>query len=136
MGPRGLSDLVRAQAALLRARRRLDREPIGSLADRSASVEEALRGDPIRADALALAVARAARFGIFRPYCLVRAMALRELLEAEGIHGASIRVGVRKRGDEFQAHAWVVWGRRLLGDLPAHVRTFTEVDDLRLLPPR
>ena len=130
---RGWMDLLRAQAALLRAQWRLRREPLGSLAIRAPIDLALISGDPARARALGQAVERAATHGVFHPFCLVRAMALRELLLAEGIRGASIRIGVRRQGGEFQAHAWVVWGATVLGDRPEHVAQFTEVDDLRVL---
>lgn len=133
LGPRGWRDLWRAQAALLRAQRRLRREPIGALAIREPFAESAATGDPGRAYALAMAVHRMSRFGLIRPYCLVRAMALRDLLVEDGVHGASIRIGVRREAGEFQAHAWVRWGARIVGDDPRHVARFTEVDDLTVL---
>lgn len=136
IGGRGWTDLLQAQAALLRARRRVRHEPIGALAIRAAVTPDEVRGDPERAYALALAVTRAARFGLFRPYCLVQALAVRDLLHRHGISGASIRIGVRRHEGEFQAHAWVAWGRHILGDRPEHVRRFTEVDDLRVVAGR
>jgi hypothetical protein len=126
-------DLVRAQVALLRAEWRLKREPIGALAIRDPFHADHATGDPGRARALARAVERAAAHGIFRPFCLTRAMAIRSLLEADGILGASIRVGVRRHEGEFQAHAWVLWAHEVLGDRADHVARFTEVDDLRVL---
>ena len=105
---RGWLDLLRAQVALLRAQWRLRREPLGSLAIRAPIDLALVTGSPARAHALGLAIERAATHGVFRPFCLVRTMALRELLLAEGIRGASIRIGVRRQGGEFQAHAWVV----------------------------
>lgn len=126
-------DLLRAQAALLRAQWRLRREPLGALAIRAPIDLGATSGDPVRARSLGLAIERAAEHGIFRPFCLVRAMALRELLLADEIRGASIRIGVRRHNGEFQAHAWVLWGATVLGDRPEHVARFTEVDDLRVL---
>ncbi len=132
----GLSDLVRAQRALLRARRRVATEPIGALAVRAPFEPGEARGDRGRAYQLARAVGRASRFGLFRPYCLVRVVALRDLLERDGITGSSIRIGVRRADGRFEAHAWLVWGRELLGDSVRHVRTFTEVDDLRVIDRR
>ena len=126
-------DLLRAQAALLRAEWRLRREPLGSLAIRAPIDLSTVTGDPSRARALGQAVEHAATHGVFRPFCLVRTMALRELLLAEEIRGASIRIGVRRQNGEFQAHAWVLWGSTVLGDRPEHVAQFTEVDDLRVL---
>lgn len=133
LGPRGWRDLLRAQLALFRAQRRVDQQPIGSLAIRETATPAEVRGDPVRARALGLAVQRTASFGLFRPLCLVQSLALRELLRAEGIEGASIRIGVRRRAGAFEAHAWVLWGDEILGDLPEHVALFAEVDDLRIL---
>lgn len=130
---RGWLDLLRAQAALLRAQWRLRREPLGTLAIRAQIDPSQITGSPARAHALGVAIERAAAYGVFRPFCLVRTMALRELLAVDGIHGASIRIGVRRHNSEFQAHAWVLWGESVLGDRPEHVAQFTEVDDLRVL---
>ena len=55
------------------------------------------------------------------------------LLERADIHGSEIRIGVRRRDGVFAAHAWIRWNNEILGDLPAHVATFTEVDDIRVL---
>lgn len=133
LGPRGWRELWRAQVALLRAQRRLRTEPVGSLAIREPVSPDDVDGDPGRAFAVAMAVHRASRFGLIRPYCLVRAMALRDLLAEDGIRGASIRIGVRREAGEFQAHAWVRWGDRIVGDDPAYVSLFTEVDDLGVM---
>jgi hypothetical protein len=130
---RGLADLWQAQRALLAARRLLKQRPIGSLTIRDASSDGPVAGDPARAREVARAVSRAATYGFFRPFCLVRALALRELLHREGIRGTDIRIGVRRRGNEFTAHAWVRWGSEILGDEPGYVATFTEVDDIRVL---
>lgn len=67
-------------------------------------------------DRLAAAISRAARYGIFRPLCLTRAVALSRMLDAHGIVGHRIRVGVRRDGGSFTAHAWVELGHRILGD--------------------
>ncbi len=111
-------------------------KPIGSLTVRDSSAgtpPPASAHNRQRAIELATAVRRAADFGLFRPFCLVRAMALRTLLERADIHGSEIRIGVRRRDGIFAAHAWIRWNNQVLGDLPAHVATFTEVDDIRVL---
>lgn len=133
LGPRGWRDLIRAQMALLRARKRLRTEPLGSLAIRDSIDPARVSGSTARAHEIALAVMRAAERGLFRPYCLVQSLALRELLTIEGITGVSIRIGVRRHRGVFQAHAWVRWGDTILGDDATHVATFTEVDDLRVM---
>lgn len=128
-----MRDLVAAQLALLRARARLKREPIGTLTTRDLSANALPVGNPERARALASAVTTAADHGLFRPLCLVRALALQDLLVRNGIAGGDIRVGVRTRDGAFAAHAWVKWGNEILGDDPSHVATFSEVDDIRVL---
>lgn len=71
--------------------------------------------DLSRAHELALAIDRAARHGPIRPTCLARSLALKDLLDREGLAGARIRFGVRKREGCFEAHAWVEIGGRGLG---------------------
>lgn len=133
---RKLADRWRAQRALLRARRRLAREPIGELTAKRAAAAAAVSGDADRAREVAAAVRWVAEHGVFRPFCLVQALALRELLEAAEVHGSEIRVGVRHRDGRFAAHAWVRWGREILGDDPDYVSGFTEVDDIGVLHQR
>ncbi len=89
-----------------------------------------------RAEALALAIGRAAEFGVFRPLCLVRAVALNRVLERHGIKGSRVRVGVRMRNGRFAAHAWVEYGDRVLGDNEAHVGSFVELSEVRLVDAR
>jgi hypothetical protein len=133
LGARDWRDLARAQWALARAQWRLRRAPIGQLAIREVIRPDQVRGDPSRALELALATERVAEHGFLRPFCLVRAIALRDLLLADGIEGASIRVGVRRRNGVFEAHAWVRWGDAVLGDRPELVAQFMEVEDLGVL---
>ncbi len=89
-------------------------------------------GDADRARALEVAVRRAASYGPVRTTCLLRATALQQLLERDGITGSRLRVGVRRRDDHFAAHAWLELGELVLGDQLQHVRTFTATD-LRLV---
>lgn len=137
--PRRLADRIVAQVALLRARRRLATAPVGELTARRGGAHAVSTLRPTsasqagRAQALADAVRWTATHGLFRPYCLVRSLALQDLLRAEGIDGSEIRVGVRRDGGRLQAHAWVIWNGELLGDDQAHVSGFTEVDDITVL---
>lgn len=133
---RGWQDLLAAQRALIRAQWRLRTRPIGEFAIREPLGQADATGDGARAQEIAAAVTRAASYGLFRPYCLVRAVALRELLIANGVQGSSIRIGVRRESGTFQAHAWVRWGELVLGDRAEHVARFTEVDDLRVVSRR
>lgn len=146
---RKLADRIAAQFALLRAHRLVARAPIGALterrkADRLAALEAANRSDASapsatsakeeqRAHELADAVRWTAAHGLFRPFCLVQSLAIQSLLGEAGIDGSEIRVGVRREGNALKAHAWVRWRDRVLGDDPAYVSRFTEVDDIGVL---
>ncbi len=73
---------------------------------------------------IAAAIDRASRYGVFRPLCLTRAVALSRMLNAHGIAGHSIRIGVRHDHGSFTAHAWVELGRAVLGDTTATTRAY------------
>jgi hypothetical protein len=110
--------LARAQAALLGAQLRVWTRPAGSLV-RPGPASPAGEPDPRdveRARSLARVVDRAASAGLFRPACLVRALALHRLLVRDGIPGARIRLGVRRDGSGLAAHAWVEMDGAVLGD--------------------
>lgn len=107
--------------------------PVGSLVQRAAPVAGGPRGDAERAQQLALAIGRAAEHGVFRPRCLARSIALRDLLARHGIEGSLIRVGVQYERGRLLAHAWVTWRDQVLGDRTEWVARFTEVDDLNVL---
>jgi hypothetical protein len=129
---RDWADLVCAQWALLVAQAMVRNRPIGALATPASSAATA---DPMRlpeAKRLALAVVRAARFGVFRPQCLVRSVALSRMLEQRGIAGGLVRVGVRRRDGEFLAHAWVELAGETLGDADDHVGSFVPLTNLDL----
>jgi hypothetical protein len=52
------------------------------------------------------------------------------LLAARRIDGAVVRVGVRRAGGEFLAHAWVELAGETLGDADEHVGTFVPLTNL------
>lgn len=130
-------DLVQAQAALLGAQLLVWTRPTGKLVSNAAPGAVPPLGalDP-RAYRLALAVGRAAEHGVFRPLCLVRAVALNHMLEARRIRGSRIRIGVRHVGGRFMAHAWVEYGDVVLGDVESHVSRFAQLADVRLIDPQ
>src|SRR5581483_7029840 len=78
-------ELAEAQIALLSAQLLVWTRPTGRLvagtAPERAPAEPPTGSPDPRATRWALAVARAAEHGLFRPYCLVRAVALHRLLE-------------------------------------------------------
>jgi len=125
--------MMRAQAALLRAQRDMRSLPTGGMV-RDDPVDVAVPGTNQVEDArrIALAVNRVAAFGVFRPKCLVRSRALRKMLDAAGIAGAQVRVGVQLTDGRFRAHAWVEYAGEVVGDDPAAVARFVPMPDIRV----
>jgi hypothetical protein len=121
-------DVAEAQLALLRAQALRWLRPLGEFVEiaptESASIARASAAQRHTSERLASAVNRATRYGLFRPLCLTRAVALSHLLEAHGIAGHSIRIGVRRDGGSFTAHAWVELGNRVLGDSIANTISY------------
>ena len=129
-----LRDVFAAQAALLGAQLVLITQPRGtfSVAADSGAISPAFDDQRLLAERLARAVLRAARYGVFRPRCLARAIALSRLLSAHGVEGHSIRIGVARTGGKFVAHAWIERGTTVLGDSAAHTRTFAPLTNVRI----
>jgi hypothetical protein len=128
------AELFRAQWALVAAHVIVRGRPVGALATpatNAASTDTARLPEARRA---ALAIVRAARFGVFRPQCLVRSVALSRMLSARGIEGAIVRVGVRRTNGEFLAHAWVELAGETLGDADEHVGSFVPLTNLDIKP--
>ena len=131
---RDFRDVARAQIELLAAQFLLWRRPIGKL------VECRVNGDatPLTkstrdaAERAALAITRAARCGVFRPRCLVRALALHRSLERRGIIGSTVRIGVRPHKDALLAHAWVEYDGEVFGDSAPMVANFALLTEARL----
>lgn len=126
-------ELVRAQLALVRAQREMRSLPTGEMVR-----DEPITGGVIPLDRVddarrvALAVNRAAEFGMFRPRCLVRSRALRKMLDDAGIQGALVRVGVRLSHGRFLAHAWVEYAGQVVGDDPAAVAHYVPMTGLQV----
>ena len=132
-------DLLRAQLELLIVQVKVWTQPIVRTAMRNAERPTAgpsarpQRAPNLAAIRIARAVGRASRYGVFRPKCLVRAIALQRLLEQEGITGSSVRIGVRLEKGEFTAHAWVELDGHILGDRRDHTSRYSQLTDLRLV---
>ncbi len=129
-------DLASAQIALFSAQLRVATKEKGRLT--TPSTQSALKATPAepvvaRSRALALAVSRAATFGVFRPACLVRSVALCRLMERRGIPDAVVRVGVVVRGGRFHAHAWVEYAGIVLGDDPVRVSDYETLPGVSVL---
>ena len=127
-----LGDVLAAEWALLRAQLRVWTRPTGRLV-RPPSPEDAVPrvGTPAaelepRVRRAALALDRSVRRGPLRPGCLVRSLALADLLARRGVPDGCIRIGVRRDGGRLlDAHAWVELDGRVVGDDPRRVRGFT-----------
>jgi len=61
------------------------------------------------------------------PRCLTRAVAAQLLLARAG-YLAEIRIGVRKRGDKLDAHAWLEYQNAPLGEYNAALASFVAFD--------
>lgn len=134
LSARAWIDLLQAQLALIAAQARVLFIPKGSLASLSErSVQGEDRSKLPRARELALAISRAATFGVFRPACLPRSMALHALMERKGIHDGVIRIGVAVQGEKLHAHAWVEYAGEVLGDDPARVSDFAMLPGISVL---
>lgn len=137
LGAREWRDLWRAQWALISAQRVISNRAPGQLTSRTSAETGTPRalGPEARSQARALgdAVRRAAKYGIFRPACLVQAIAIQRLLTADGIQGAIIRVGVKQADEGMEAHAWVELEGDVIGDSLAHVREFAPLNELSVL---
>jgi len=123
-------ELLQAQWALLVAQATLWRQPVGELATPAVAAMDVNTSRMPEARRLALAITRAARFGVFRPQCLARSIALSRMLEQRGIQGALVRVGVRRANGQFLAHAWVELSGETLGDADEHVDSFVPLTDI------
>ncbi|MGQ0704426.1 MAG: lasso peptide biosynthesis B2 protein [Gemmatimonadales bacterium] len=125
--------IIWAQGELLRARHMLRHRPVGALVQVvNSRPPSATDADIVKARDWALAVSTATRYGLFRPKCLVRSLALVRLLDRAGIHGARIRAGVQLHQDQFTAHAWVELGDIVLSDPDGYVARFEPWADLRV----
>ncbi|HEU5208100.1 MAG TPA: lasso peptide biosynthesis B2 protein [Longimicrobiales bacterium] len=128
--------LLEAQRDLLACQLAKWLRPVGRLLDwENASTGEDVQ--PVASlqtlRAVGWAVTRAASYGVFRPQCLVRSLAIQRMLRRRGIAGSTIRIGVRLQDGAFSAHAWVEVGGLVIGDSRAHVESFTRITDHRLV---
>jgi hypothetical protein len=80
-------------------------------------------------------VRAAGHYGIGQPNCLEVSLALWWLLARQGI-ASDLRVGVRKDGEKFEAHAWVECGGVALNEPESKHQHFAAFDaTLASLPP-
>ena len=131
---RDWKDLIQAQIALARANREMRTLPTGDMVREEPLPAHSSGATDRSSEArrIALAVNRAATFGLFRPKCLVRSRALRRLLDDAGIEGAVVRVGVFLREGVFLAHAWVEYRGEVVGDDPAFVANYVPMTGIQV----
>lgn len=137
LSPAAWAELCAAQYALIRAQIVLWTRPRGELLARSDTgsvTETGDRGIAPKVWQLALAVERTAEHGLFRPTCLVQAIALQRLLTSRGFAGSSVHVGIRMRG-RFVAHAWVEYCGAVIGDRAWRVNAFEELASMDVMSP-
>lgn len=132
--PGEFADLLAAQWYLLAALWTVRRRPRGELLR---PVGNGVGGgdtpNDARLERMALAVDRVARFGFFRPTCLVRAVALERQIRRAHAGAAVVRIGVAPVGGELLAHAWIELEGRVIGDEMSNVRRFTPLHDFSAL---
>jgi hypothetical protein len=128
--------LFRAQFALLRSQLDVWTRTEGGLVkpEGSQPVVDPRLADVSRARQRALAINRAGLYGVFRPQCLVRSLALQRMLERDGIVGSTVRVGVQLRNGAFVAHAWVEYAGEALGEDTQSLRRFATLENVSLIP--
>lgn len=132
--PREFADMVRAQWFLLVALRTVRERPRGGLLRPLTGAPPASGArDDERLARIAIAVDRMSRFGVFRPTCLVRAVALERQIRGANAGPAVVRVGVAHVAGELLAHAWIELEGQVIGDEPSHVRRFTPLHDFSAL---
>jgi hypothetical protein len=133
-----IRDVVEAELALFRAQAMRWVRPLGHLVDiadlpASERVPVPTSSQREAGERFARAISRATRYGVFRPKCLARAVALSQMLDAHGIGGHRIRIGVRRADGTFIAHAWVELGTWILGDTDWSTRSYVPLTQARVV---
>lgn len=135
LSPRDWWRFLLGQVALLRAYRDVKTRPQGELVNASGATINRASASPERLDdvrRVVLGVSRASAYGVFSPTCLVRSLAICRRLEAEGIPGGEVKVGVARRNGKFTAHAWVEYAGEVVGDDEGTVERYASFDDLKV----
>ena len=69
----------------------------------------------------------AARYGLVRPTCLEKSLALWWFLGRRGI-ASSLRIGTRKNGNRLEAHAWIELSGRALNETGGPIPDYAPFD--------
>lgn len=130
---REVGDVAIAALALLRAWIDVRRTPPGELlAPARRAAEPAPPGRWPEVERCARAVRRTARYGPFRPTCLVRCIGLQRMLRRRGLPAGEIRIATRLEDGELRAHAWLRLGDRAPGEPRATIEGFDPLIDVRV----
>ena len=78
----------------------------------------------------AAAVSRASRYPFRWAHCLQRSLALREWLAADGVP-SEVRYGMRRDGEAYLAHAWLICAGHVVNDSERNIRHFAPLMDRR-----
>lgn len=130
-------DLVEAQLLLIVTQLRVWVVPCG----RMVHVAEVAPDEPNTIEPDVSRVARTlswvAAHGLFRPRCLVRALAMQAMLDRRGRLGSLVRIGARRGNDgAMHAHAWVMYRGRVIGDSVERTHEYVVIADARSRPAR
>ena len=132
-----MRDVAEAQAALMCAQAMRWLRPLGELVDVANDdvfgVTKVSAADRETCERLVRAITLATRYGVFHPHCLTRAVALSRMLDAHGIRGHKIRIGVRRHEGAFIAHAWVEMGSSILGDTRGSTASYVPLTEMRVV---
>ena len=79
------------------------------------------------ASEIARMVQAASRYGVMRPTCLEKSLALWWFLGRRGI-ASSLRIGTRKNGNRLEAHAWIELGGRALNETGGPIPDYAPFD--------
>ena len=125
--------LAQAQWTLLATQWRVWSRPTGALLQSTASRSTTPAADDLQlATALGRLSSLASTYGLFRPSCLVRSLALQKTLDAHGLEGSVVRVGVRSVDDrKMAAHAWLEYGPLTIGESRTGTRAYVELAAVR-----
>ncbi|WP_439486128.1 lasso peptide biosynthesis B2 protein [Blastomonas fulva] len=115
---------IRAIAAQISARRMLRRRPFAEILKPGWSVAQSVAQDQEhRVSCVTAAFQRARHFVPAKDQCLVRSIAMKQVLASQGCH-ANLVIGVAL---PFSAHAWVQSGDTILTDALELVEPYTPI---------
>jgi len=138
---RAATDVAIALPAVVRARRRAVRTPLGAFVERVGQTPDGEEIDAAKSLSASerqcglrwgTAVDRVLRWLPGDAACLVRSGALRELLRSRGLPAAEVTIGIRRGAGGFQAHAWVTQHGEPIAEPRALRHQFSALDGVTI----